>query len=157
MSVLQDESAKKEQSAATGVSSKERSKGYETPLFEDLPPKWSDDRIMGGGTEKMETRYHDRDMVLKVTNGLCYDIFFRAEDVFRPDFDEIPNFWDEPSESQSLDRSKKPELNKPLDSRHRQRTYLLDPNKPEEEKPKRKSSPKRSKRKPSRRRNRSRK
>lgn len=111
--------------------------GYERPLFEDTQPKWNDDRM---STERVETRYHDKEMVLKVANGLCYDIFFRADDVYRPDFDEIPEFYEKVIEEPKTDRQKKMDkktgklINKPLDSKVRERTYILNPDEAEEEK-----------------------
>lgn len=111
-------------------SEKSEQTGYERSLFEDTKPKWSDDRI---GGEKMEVRYHDKEMVLKVANGLCYDIFFRADDVYRPDFEEIPNFYEPvPEEEHKPGVQKKGEQKKPLDSQNKNRTYLLSPDEKEE-------------------------
>lgn len=118
--------------------------GYERPLFEDTKPKWNDDRM---STESVETRYHDKEMVLKVANGLCYDIFFRADDVYRPDFDEIPDFAAPVLEEEAKSSTEKVDgSTKPLDSKTKQRTYILNPDEVEEEKKPRKSSSRGSRR-----------
>ncbi|MGE3278325.1 MAG: hypothetical protein AB7J40_00745 [Candidatus Altimarinota bacterium] len=99
------------------------SSGYAEPLFQENKPKWTDERLVGGSVEKTDVRYHDKEKTLKITNGLCTDIFFRAEDIEREDFQEIPDFA-EPQPEYSLS-GKKVEHKKPLDSKHKKRTYIL--------------------------------
>jgi hypothetical protein len=125
---------------ATPTDMSQQKTGYERPLFQDTQAKWNDDRM--GNTDQMETRFHDKEMVLKVANGLCYDIFFRADDVYRPDFDEIPEFYDPVLEEPQTEAQKKIArktgklINKPLDSKSRARTYILNPDEVEPEKKK---------------------
>lgn len=96
--------------------------GYSDPLFMEVKPKWTDERLATG--DKMATRYHDRDRTLKIVNGLCVDIFFRANDIEREDFNEIPDFA-EPVENYKLVPTKPVDYRKPLDSPFRKRTYTL--------------------------------
>jgi len=126
---------------------KEKQKlAYATPLFEEHKPLWTDDRMMGGTGEKTESRVHDRENTLNVLNGLCHDIFFRAEDVNRDDFKDIPDAAIPVEEKAKKEGSQTAEHKKPLDSKHQNRTYIL--NDQEEEKPARKP---RTRRKPSKR------
>jgi len=97
--------------------------GYSEPLFQENKPKWTDERMVGGSVEKTDVRYHDKEKTLKITNGLCADIFFRADDIEREDFKEIPDFA-EPQPEYTLD-GKKVEHKKPLDSKYKKRTYTL--------------------------------
>lgn len=123
--------------------------GYSEPLFRDAKPKWTDERLVGGSVEKTSVRYHDKNNVLKITNGLCADIFFRAEDVQREDFKDIPDCAD-PVEGRP--RPAGPiDYRKPLDSRSKKRTYTLAPTAPE---PKRGSHDSRRRSRPPRRRRR---
>lgn len=153
MGVLDDKQDEKTVGASTATSSQKTTPtptdmsqqvtGYARSLFEDTQAKWNDDRM--GNTDQMETRYHDKDSVLKVANGLCYDIFFRADDIFRPDFDEIPEFYapvlEEPKKEGALKGDKL--ITKPLDSKTRERTYILNPDEVEQEKKKPESRPSR--------------
>ncbi len=153
--VTSDEPSK----APTPTDMSQQKTGYERPLFEDSQPKWNDDRMTNN--DQMETRYHDKDMVLKVANGLCYDIFFRADDVYRPDFDEIPEFYDKVIEEpkteaqKTLDKKTGKLITKPLDSKVKERTYILNPDEvePESKKPASRPSRSGSRRSSSRRRN----
>jgi hypothetical protein len=137
--------AGKTKNAPTPTDMSQHKTGYERSLFGDTQPKWNDDRM--GTADQMETRYHDKEMVLKVANGLCYDIFFRADDVYRPDFDEIPEFHDPVLEEPKTEHQKKMDrkvgklINKPLDSKVRERTYILNPDEVEQEKKKPASRP----------------
>lgn len=123
--------------------------GYAEPLFRDAKPKWTDERLAGGSGEKTSIRYHDKDNVLKITNGLCADIFFRAEDIQREDFKDIPDcaapVEEKPRPTGPID------YRKPLDSRSKKRTYTLAPTAPE---PKRGSHDTRRRPRPHRRRRR---
>lgn len=96
--------------------------GYSDPLFLEVKPKWTDERLVTG--DKMATRYHDRDRTLKIVNGLCVDIFFRANDIEHEFFNEIPDF-SEPVENYELVAGKPVDYRKPLDSPFRKRTYTL--------------------------------
>jgi len=96
--------------------------GYADPLFLEAKPKWTDERLVTG--DKMATRYHDQERTLKIVNGLCVDIFFRADDIERDDFTEIPDFAT-PVENYRLVPSKPVDYRKPLDSSYRKRTYTL--------------------------------
>jgi|CXWL01.1.fsa_nt_gi hypothetical protein len=96
--------------------------GYSDPLFLEVKPKWTDERLVTG--DKMATRYHDRDRTLRIVNGLCVDIFFRANDIEHESFSEIPDFA-KPVENYKLVATKPVDYRKPLDSPYRKRTYTL--------------------------------
>lgn len=123
--------------------------GYAEPLFKEAKPKWTDERLIGGSVEKTSVRYHDKENVLKITNGLCADIFFRADDTQREDFKDIPDCAD------PVEQKPRPtgpiDYRKPLDSKSKKRTYTLAPTAPE---PKRASQEHRRRPRPHRRRRR---
>jgi hypothetical protein len=97
--------------------------GYAEPLFQENKPKWTDERLVGGSVEKTDVRYHDREKTLKIVKGLCQDIFFRAGDVERESFKDLPEF-EERDPNYSLE-GKKIEHKKPLDSKYKKRTYTI--------------------------------
>jgi hypothetical protein len=101
----------------------DHSAGYAEPLFQENKPKWTDERLIGGSVEKTDVRYHDRERTLKIVKGLCQDIFFRAGDVERENFKDLPEF-EEQDPNYSL-AGKKIEHKKPLDSKYKKRTYTL--------------------------------
>jgi len=103
--------------------------GYARALFEKQRDRWSDDRILAG--DKMDIRYHNKEKALKIVNGLCHDIFFRAEDMESDSFEDIPDFSESVPEDKLIKPKGKKELKKPLDSKFRERTYILNPNESE--------------------------
>lgn len=105
------------------MSKTQTSNGYAEPLFQENKPKWTDERLVGGSVEKTDVRYHDRKKTLEIVKGLCHDIFFRAGDVEKENFKEIPDF-ETPNPEYSL-AGKKIEHKKPLDSKVKKRTYIL--------------------------------
>ena len=79
--------------------------------------------MLGGSLEKAESRYHDRDNTLKILNGLCFDLFFRAEDIHQPWFSDVPDCSIAAANSEI---PKKPvDYRKPLDSPFKKRTYVI--------------------------------
>lgn len=110
--------------------------GYARPLFEQQKRRFFDDSDAGGSMgDRLDIRYHDKENCLKVLNGLCYDIFFRADDVNAEWYKEVPDCLEAAEETE-----KKPsgpiDYRKPLDSRFRKRMPLLEPTEEKEEKPK---------------------
>ena len=109
--------------SSTPSEKKEISHGYAEPLFADNKPKWTDERLIGGSVEKTSVRYHNKENVLKITNGLCTDIFFRAADIQREDFKDIP---DCAAPAEQKPRPTGPvDYRKPLDSKSKKRTYII--------------------------------
>ncbi|MDP3976136.1 MAG: hypothetical protein Q8P95_04435 [bacterium] len=118
-------------------------KGYATPLFEERKAVWNDDRLFAN--DATETRYHDKEKCLKIVNGLCHDIFFRAKDIEKESFQNIPDFSApvppalkpvlRPERSTKNKRGKRKKAgtkktnfttDKPLDSRKKRRTYVKE-------------------------------
>ena len=127
MGVLNDGNSTQAQPGAA-----KKATGYARPLFTGSKPKFNDDRMIGGSAEKKELNIPDENKAKKILDGLCQDIFFRAEDLERvkdlPDCTAPVQVPPRP-----ITRDEKI-TGKPLNSKNKDRTYSLSTkiDKPEE-------------------------
>lgn len=104
--------------------------GYHAPLFLGDKPRWNDDRFPGGVLDKAAKPHHGehehhKEKVLKILNGLCYDIFFRAENIENPEFSKIPDCARLMNVQKPAIQRDKIDFRKPLDSSSKKRTYII--------------------------------
>lgn len=116
--------------------------GYATALFLSDKPKWTDERLMGGAMDNIATRHHDRELTLKILNGLCCDLFFRAADIDHPDYSKIPDCVTPVVGTRPILPRSSVDFRKPLDSSYKKRTYTIGTQLPAQQE----RNPKRSRR-----------
>ena len=112
--------------------------GYARPLFVVERSRYNDDRAGGGNEEKLEVKEHDRKISDRILDALCFDIFCSADDLDQDKYKDVPYCAEESEENLTKTLPRDQVGNKPLDSKHRKRTYILDTTpEPKIEKPRR--------------------